>query len=88
MDVSSWFMQLMTDTVGNPEEERRTEFYHSPWVTEAVGRYIFTKVSAWYFFPLQNTSDAIVSIILQFFVCFQVQQRRQELEQVLGIRLT
>lgn len=77
----------MTDTVGNPEEERRTEFYHSPWVTEAVGRYIFTKVSAWYFFPLQNTSDAIVSAVF-LFVCFQVQQRRQELEQVLGIRLT
>lgn len=45
-DVLSWFMQLMTDTVGNPEEERRTEFYHSNWVTEAVGRYIFSKVSA------------------------------------------
>uniref|UniRef100_A0A671SP24 SWI/SNF-related matrix-associated actin-dependent regulator of chromatin subfamily D member 2-like n=1 Tax=Sinocyclocheilus anshuiensis TaxID=1608454 RepID=A0A671SP24_9TELE len=53
-------LKLMTDTVGNPEEERRTEFYHSPWVKEAVGRYIFSKV----------------------------QQRRQELEQVLGIRLT
>lgn len=53
-------LKLMTDTVGNPEEERRTEFYHSPWVKEAVGRYVFSKV----------------------------QQRRQELEQVLGIRLT
>ncbi|KTF94884.1 hypothetical protein cypCar_00020593 [Cyprinus carpio] len=53
-------LKLMTDTVGNPEEERKTEFYHSPWVKEAVGRYIFSKV----------------------------QQRRQELEQVLGIRLT
>uniref|UniRef100_A0A8C1N910 SWI/SNF related, matrix associated, actin dependent regulator of chromatin, subfamily d, member 2 n=1 Tax=Cyprinus carpio TaxID=7962 RepID=A0A8C1N910_CYPCA len=53
-------LKLMTDTVGNPEEERRTEFYHSPWVKEAIGRYIFSKV----------------------------QQRRQELEQVLGIRLT
>uniref|UniRef100_A0A671PGF6 SWI/SNF-related matrix-associated actin-dependent regulator of chromatin subfamily D member 2-like n=1 Tax=Sinocyclocheilus anshuiensis TaxID=1608454 RepID=A0A671PGF6_9TELE len=53
-------LKLMTDTVGNPEEERRTDFYHSPWVKEAVGRYIFSKV----------------------------QQRRQELEQVLGIRLT
>uniref|UniRef100_A0A8C1VRF3 SWI/SNF related, matrix associated, actin dependent regulator of chromatin, subfamily d, member 2 n=1 Tax=Cyprinus carpio TaxID=7962 RepID=A0A8C1VRF3_CYPCA len=53
-------LKLMTDTVGNPEQERKTEFYHSPWVKEAVGRYIFSKV----------------------------QQRRQELEQVLGIRLT
>uniref|UniRef100_UPI0037E8F927 SWI/SNF-related matrix-associated actin-dependent regulator of chromatin subfamily D member 2 n=1 Tax=Semicossyphus pulcher TaxID=241346 RepID=UPI0037E8F927 len=53
-------LKLMTDVTGNPEEERRTEFYQAPWVPEAVGRYVFSKV----------------------------QQRRQELEQVLGIRLT
>ncbi|MCI4383922.1 hypothetical protein PGIGA_G00032220 [Pangasianodon gigas] len=53
-------LKLMTDTAGNPEEERRSEFYQAPWIQEAVGRYIFSKV----------------------------QQRRQELEQVLGIRLT
>lgn len=53
-------LKLMTDTAGNPEEERRSEFYQAPWVQEAVGRYVFSKV----------------------------QQRRQELEQVLGIRLT
>ncbi|KAK7919609.1 hypothetical protein WMY93_010893 [Mugilogobius chulae] len=49
-------LKLMTDVTGNPEEERRAEFYQEAWVPEAVGRY--------------------------------VQQRRQELEQVLGIRLT
>uniref|UniRef100_A0A7N6FJF3 DM2 domain-containing protein n=1 Tax=Anabas testudineus TaxID=64144 RepID=A0A7N6FJF3_ANATE len=53
-------LKLMTDVTGNPEEERRTEFYQAPWVPEAVGRYVYSKV----------------------------QQRRQELEQVLGIRLT
>uniref|UniRef100_A0A674PF11 SWI/SNF related BAF chromatin remodeling complex subunit D2 n=1 Tax=Takifugu rubripes TaxID=31033 RepID=A0A674PF11_TAKRU len=53
-------LKLMTDVTGNPEEERRTEFYQAPWVPEAVSRYVFSKV----------------------------QQRRQELEQVLGIRLT
>ncbi|XP_049320232.1 SWI/SNF-related matrix-associated actin-dependent regulator of chromatin subfamily D member 2 [Astyanax mexicanus] len=53
-------LKLMTDTAGNPEEERRSEFYQAPWVQEAVGRYVFSKVH----------------------------QRRQELEQVLGIRLT
>ncbi|MGH0130550.1 UNVERIFIED_CONTAM: hypothetical protein FKN15_016328 [Acipenser sinensis] len=53
-------LKLMTDTVGNPEAERRSEFYEEPWAQEAVGRYVFSKV----------------------------QQRRQELEQVLGIRLT
>uniref|UniRef100_A0A3Q4AAW2 DM2 domain-containing protein n=1 Tax=Mola mola TaxID=94237 RepID=A0A3Q4AAW2_MOLML len=52
-------LKLMTDVTGNPEEERRTEFYQAPWVPEAVGRYIYSKM----------------------------QQRRQELEQVLGIRL-
>ncbi|KAK1881670.1 SWI/SNF-related matrix-associated actin-dependent regulator of chromatin subfamily D member 2 [Dissostichus eleginoides] len=52
-------LKLMTDVTGNPEEERRTEFYEAPWVPEAVGRYVYSKV----------------------------QQRRQDLEQVLGIRL-
>ncbi|TNN65306.1 SWI/SNF-related matrix-associated actin-dependent regulator of chromatin subfamily D member 2 [Liparis tanakae] len=53
-------LKLMTDVTGNPEEERRTEFYEAPWVPEAVGRYVYSRL----------------------------QQRRQELEQVLGIRLT
>ncbi|XP_049616010.1 SWI/SNF-related matrix-associated actin-dependent regulator of chromatin subfamily D member 2 isoform X2 [Syngnathus scovelli] len=53
-------LKVMTEVSGNPEEERRTEFYQAPWMPEAVGRYVYTKV----------------------------QQRRQELEQVLGIRLT
>ncbi|XP_069760793.1 SWI/SNF-related matrix-associated actin-dependent regulator of chromatin subfamily D member 2-like isoform X2 [Narcine bancroftii] len=52
--------KIMTDVIGNPEEERRAEFYHEPWTQEGVGRFIFSKV----------------------------QQRRQELEQVLGIRFT
>lgn len=34
----------MTDVTGNPEEERRTEFYQGPWVPEAVSRYVFSKV--------------------------------------------
>ncbi|XP_059812590.1 SWI/SNF-related matrix-associated actin-dependent regulator of chromatin subfamily D member 2 [Hypanus sabinus] len=52
--------KIMTDIIGNPEEERRAEFYYQPWTQEGVGRFIFSKV----------------------------QQRRQELEQVLGIRFT
>lgn len=52
--------QTMTDVVGNPEEERRAEFYFQPWAQEAVCRYFYSKV----------------------------QQRRQELEQALGIRNT
>ena len=34
----------MTDVVGNPEEERRADFYYLPWSQEAVCRYFYTKV--------------------------------------------
>ncbi len=34
----------MTDVVGNPEEERRAEFYFQPWAQEAVCRYFYSKV--------------------------------------------
>lgn len=37
--------QTMTDVVGNPEEERRAEFYYQPWAQEAVCRYFYSKVS-------------------------------------------
>lgn len=37
--------QLMTDVVGNPEEERRASFYHEPWSQEAVSRYFYCKVN-------------------------------------------
>lgn len=37
----------MTDVVGNPEEERRAEFYHEPWSQEAVSRYFYCKVRPW-----------------------------------------
>uniref|UniRef100_A0A673MCY0 SWI/SNF related, matrix associated, actin dependent regulator of chromatin, subfamily d, member 1 n=1 Tax=Sinocyclocheilus rhinocerous TaxID=307959 RepID=A0A673MCY0_9TELE len=53
-------LKTMTDVVGNPEEERKAEFYYQPWAQEAVCRYFYSKV----------------------------QQRRQELEQALGIRNT
>lgn len=36
--------QTMTEVVGNPEEERRSEFYYQPWAQEAVCRYFYTKV--------------------------------------------
>lgn len=40
-------LQVMTDVVGNPEEERRAEFYHEPWSQEAVSRYFYCKVRRW-----------------------------------------
>ena len=29
----------MTDVTGNPEEERRVDYYYQPWVTEGVCRF-------------------------------------------------
>ncbi|KAK3546303.1 hypothetical protein QTP70_025701 [Hemibagrus guttatus] len=37
-------LKLMTDVVGNPEEERRAEFYYQPWSQEAVSRYFYCKI--------------------------------------------
>ncbi|XP_063063117.1 SWI/SNF-related matrix-associated actin-dependent regulator of chromatin subfamily D member 3b isoform X2 [Engraulis encrasicolus] len=37
-------LKLMTDVVGNPEEERRAEFYEEPWTQEAVSRYFYSKI--------------------------------------------
>lgn len=36
--------QTMTDVVGNPEEERRSDFYYQRWAQEAVCRYFYGKV--------------------------------------------
>ena len=36
-------LKTMTDVTGNPEEERRVDFYYQPWVTESVCR----SVSVW-----------------------------------------
>ena len=40
----AYLLQTMTDVVGNPEEERRSEFYYQNWSQEAVCRYFYTKV--------------------------------------------
>lgn len=34
----------MTDVVGNPEEERRAQYYFQPWMHEAVNRYFYSKI--------------------------------------------
>uniref|UniRef100_A0A8C5N539 SWI/SNF related BAF chromatin remodeling complex subunit D2 n=1 Tax=Leptobrachium leishanense TaxID=445787 RepID=A0A8C5N539_9ANUR len=47
-------LKIMTDTMGNPEEERRSEFYEQPWAQEAVGRHIFFK-----FYKLATTSLSV-----------------------------
>jgi len=42
--VCVWSEQTMTDVAGNPEEERRADFYYQPWAQEAVCRYFYGKV--------------------------------------------
>lgn len=51
-------LKSMADLSGNPEEERKAQFYHEAWADEAVCRYFYNKV----------------------------QQRRAELDRVLGVR--
>ena len=51
-------LKTMVDLNGNPEEERKSQFYTESWTEEAVCRYFYNRV----------------------------QQRRSELEHVLGIR--
>lgn len=61
-----FIFQLMTDTTGNPEEERRTEFYQAPWVPEAVSRYVFSKVRGlirrlhWIYFIISIYNDVVL----------------------------
>ncbi|KAK8384576.1 hypothetical protein O3P69_014271 [Scylla paramamosain] len=37
-------LKTMTDVVGNPEEERRAQYYYQPWMHEAVNRYFYSKI--------------------------------------------
>merc|ERR1712062_717286 len=37
-------LKMMTDVAGNPEEERRADFYYQPWAQEAVCRYFYQKI--------------------------------------------
>ena len=44
-------LKTMTDVTGNPEEERRVDFYYQPWVTESVCRYVKNRSNCQAFFP-------------------------------------
>lgn len=55
----------MTDVVGNPEEERRAEFYYQPWAQEAVCRYFYSKVMRRVGFPgseRMKNNDFVISV--------------------------
>ena len=44
LSINKWLqsqtrdIKTMTDVTGNPEEERRVDYYYQPWVTEGVCR--------------------------------------------------
>ena len=63
----------MTDVVGNPEEERRADFFHLPWSQEAVCRYFYGKVLplVWncYLFKkgLGQTERKVLNFVSQIF---------------------
>ena len=37
--------QVMKDTMGNPEAQRRASFYDQQWCVDAVPRYFYAKVN-------------------------------------------
>lgn len=58
--------QVMTDVAGNPEEERRAEFYHQPWSQEAVSRYFYCKVMEALEHEASLSSSPSESLLLAF----------------------
>ncbi|EMP24272.1 SWI/SNF-related matrix-associated actin-dependent regulator of chromatin subfamily D member 2 [Chelonia mydas] len=52
-------LKIITDVIGNPEEERRADFYHQPWAQEAAGRHIFAKA-----FPASSEPDPALWVSL------------------------
>ena len=48
--IAKWLMsqnrdlKVMQDVAGNPEEERRSDYFYQPWTQEGVLRYFYSKV--------------------------------------------
>jgi len=53
----------MTDVTGNPEEERRADYYYQPWSQEAVCRYFYGKVMCY-------VASSLYYYIFLFFLTF------------------
>ena len=70
-------IKTMTDVTGNPEEERRVDYYYQPWVTEGVCR----------LGPQQNISTSHCDVFFFFRYFYgKIQQKRAELDSSLGVR--
>ena len=71
-------LKTMTDVTGNPEEERRVDFYYQPWVTESVCRFDQSIENARFLFLYK------LYVIRYFYG--KIQQKRAELDASLGVR--
>jgi len=69
-------IKTMTDVTGNPEEERRVDYYYQPWVTEGVCR----------LGPQQNISTHCDEFFSFRYFYGKIQQKRAELDSSLGVR--
>ena len=70
-------LKTMTDVTGNPEEERRVDFYYQPWVTESVCRSAHSQ-------EMENYPQYFVFLRRYFYG--KIQQKRAELDSSLGVR--
>ena len=75
-------LKTMTDVTGNPEEERRVDYYYQPWVTEAVCRYNSVLSNSK---PEFLSNDTISKPFFRYFYG-KIQQKRAELDASLGVR--
>ena len=76
----------MKDKVGNPENERRADFYKQHWCDEAVPRYFYAKV-----IKIETYRQCVCLCVCNYVMKFelfliQMTQQRTQLEQALGIR--
>ena len=56
----------MTDVAGNPEEERRADYFYQPWCQEAVCRYFYGKVKKKTYCGFIRLSDCCLTPTQQF----------------------
>ena len=83
--------------MGNPESERKAEFYQQPWCHEAVPRYFYSKVCKAVLYTHTCKRSVILHDYVYIYICsyiytsfifcfWQVAQRKTELEQAMGIK--
>lgn len=59
----------MKDKTGNPEKERRANFYQQPWCNDAVPRYFYAKVMCdhvYHTYLVLDMASQCINIIVHF----------------------